>query len=727
MVEKLVSLREAARVVGVPYKRILGWTEPSTKRPALECQRRGGRLFVDVEALRQFMAPGGHDLRLAAAAALFQVPRRTMRLWCREGYRGVKLDHARHGELLFTSKAAVEAFLARASAIADGGNAGDRHEPADVGAPPPVGEYVLAVSHAAQLAGVRSDTVRRWATEGLPGSGARLQHEERDGTIYTSRRALRDFLERINGDKPAGETFDLPASEAAKRACVSTQTFRRWCDRGCCGVELAHGYRGTKRFTSAEALDDFLRRVEEHRARWMAEGNRLQHSIRTLPPRDVAWEERQEPTDREREVRRAEQGLDRGGFEGGPAREPKRRTPTMCLHKATNRAYVWMTGKRHYLGRWGSPEAREAYERLLAEVRANGGTLPPSPGELTVMELLERFWHHAVEYYRRPDGGPSRELDCLRYALRPLKDLYGGTPAGEFGTRAFKTVRDTWIRGHVRGQRGPAARGRINRDMQRVKGLFKWAVAEELVPAAVHETLRAIPALKRGRSDARETEPVQPVPQEHVAAIRPYLSRQVRALVDLQLLTGARPGEVTILRPCDVERSGDVWLYRPAFHKNAHRNHDRTVFLGPKAQAVLRPFLLRADDAYCFAPREAVAERVAAMHAARRTPPGQGNEPGTNRKGLPRREPGGRYSVASYGAAIARGCAKASAKRAEEGLPPIPRWGPHRLRHTRGTEVRARHGIEAAQVVLGHAQLSATEIYAEKNLETARRLAALEG
>jgi integrase len=54
-------------------------------------------------------------------------------------------------------------------------------------------------------------------------------------------------------------------------------------------------------------------------------------------------------------------------------------------------------------------------------------------------------------------------------------------------------------------------------------------------------------------------------------------------------------------------------------------------------------------------------------------------------------------------------------------------WHPHQLRHSAATEIRKRFGIEAAQHVLGHATLNVTEIYAEKNSEAARQIAAAIG
>ncbi len=90
-------------------------------------------------------------------------------------------------------------------------------------------------------------------------------------------------------------------------------------------------------------------------------------------------------------------------------------------------------------------------------------------------------------------------------------------------------------------------------------------------------------------------------------------------MIQLQLLTGMRSGEVVLLRPCDVDQSGTVWVYRPAWHKTDYREIARTIFLGPRAQELLRPWLARAVESFCFSPLEAEAERNAARRAARTT------------------------------------------------------------------------------------------------------------
>src|SRR5215217_3150172 len=54
----------------------------------------------------------------------------------------------------------------------------------------------------------------------------------------------------------------------------------------------------------------------------------------------------------------------------------------------------------------------------------------------------------------------------------------------------------------------------------------------------------------------------------------------VAAMVELQLLTGARPQEVMTLRPADVhDRGTGVWHYVPRAHKTEHHGRGRVVVL----------------------------------------------------------------------------------------------------------------------------------------------------
>lgn len=256
--------------------------------------------------------------------------------------------------------------------------------------------------------------------------------------------------------------------------------------------------------------------------------------------------------------------------------------------------------------------------------------LRASISQISVGELLSAYLDHAKKYY---GGGSRGEYANMVLAVRPLKEFYSRRPVREFGPLQLKSVRDRFI---ARGN----ARTYVNANVGRIVRVFRWRVAEGLVTPDVPLALAMVPGLRRGRTDAAEGDKVRPVEDALVEATLTHLSPTLKAMVRLQQLTGMRPGELVILRPGDVDRSGDVWEYRPTTHKNAYRDQERTIYFGPKAQNVLRPFLLRPADAYCFSPREVERQRRAELSASRKTPLSCGNRPGTNRRRNAKRPPG---------------------------------------------------------------------------------------
>jgi integrase len=327
---------------------------------------------------------------------------------------------------------------------------------------------------------------------------------------------------------------------------------------------------------------------------------------------------------------------------------------------------------------------------------------------LSCNEIMLAYIEEHSEYYRK-DGRSTGELELVKYALKFVKRLYGHRAASEFGPLALKTVRDDMIAAGL-------CRRTINNQVGRIKRVFRWATANELVPPSVYQGLQAVPGLRRGRSAAKETEPVRPVPEEHVEAVLGVVPAPVGAMIRLQLLTGMRPGEVVTMRGRDIDRTGEVWTYVPESHKTEHHGQSRFVHLGPKAQAVVRPFLKADPDGFLFSARDAEEARQARRRLERVSPmtPSQAKR---KRKRNRERAPGGRYTVKSYRRCVARAC---------EGLD-VPSWHPHQLRHNAGTRLRKEYGIEAARVVLGHRSAAVTEIYAEMDQAAAARIMASVG
>ncbi|MCX5691873.1 MAG: site-specific integrase, partial [Planctomycetota bacterium] len=316
-----------------------------------------------------------------------------------------------------------------------------------------------------------------------------------------------------------------------------------------------------------------------------------------------------------------------------------------------DRAFVEVGGRRIYLGRWNSPESIELYHRTIAEWLSNGQTSNDDRAQITVTEVAAAFWLHAQDHYRHPDGSLIKgSIEGYRWAIVPLKHLYGGLKAQEFGPVALRAVQQDMVR------RGWARRV-VNQRVNLIRAIFRWAAAREMIPATVHTALTTLESLRRGRTEAPDHPPVRPVPEHMISAIEPHVSRQVWGLVRLAVLTGARAGELVIMRSIDLDTSRDVWVYRPQAHKTQYAGRTREIFLGDKAQAVLKPFLsTRRLDAYMFSPQEAEEERRVAAAARRKTPRSYGNVRGSNRVRKPKRTPGDRYDVAAFAKAIARGC-----------------------------------------------------------------------
>jgi integrase len=385
--------------------------------------------------------------------------------------------------------------------------------------------------------------------------------------------------------------------------------------------------------------------------------------------------------------------------------------PAYRLHRQSGQAIVTLTDgtggrKDVLLGKYDSPESRAEYLRVLAEWQSAGRTLPrpTACNALSVHELLDAYWTWAEKTYRDSDGTPTRELENLKDALRPLRKLYGSTDAAKFGPMALRTVREDMIAAGL-------CRRTINTRVGRLKRVFRWAVSYEVLPAVVYEALRAVPGLQRGRGEARDTEPIKPVPEADVRATLPFLPAGVAAIVEVQLLAGCRVSEVLTMRGCDLDVTGSTWIYRPAKHKNRNRGIDRVIFLGPLSQTIIKRFLKTDLQAYLFAPADALAARDARKAAARktkRTP----SQLARTRKAKPKWRPRDRYCRNSYRQAIDRACANAGVKK----------WSPLQLRHTAATLIRARYGVEAAKAILGHTRVETTQIYAEQNLGKAEEI-----
>jgi integrase len=429
-----------------------------------------------------------------------------------------------------------------------------------------------------------------------------------------------------------------------------------------------------------------------------------------------------------------------------------KKPPSYLLHKPSAQARVRINGRDVYLGEYDTEASQEAYHRIIAQWTATSGKvdLAPAAGrrramvapcnDPTIAEVVVAYWQHCKDHYMSPEGERTSTLYKIKNALRQLRQLCGTMPASEFGAPMLETYQSHLIAADL-------ARTTINDYTSVVRRMFRWAVSKRMVPALVLHELSAVDGLRIGRSGVREPDPVGPVPEETVLATIAHTSQIIADMIQLQLLSGARPGEVCRMTTGEIDASGPIWIYTPRRHKTAYRGKRRQIVFGPRAQAILGPYLRKQWDVPIFSPAEGEAQSRAARTAARKTPLSCGNRAGKGGKARRKRAPGNRYTVNSYRRAIWRACdrtfppppelrrQKGERKAAwlkrldDEGRQRLAqwrkdrRWHPNQLRHTRATEVRKTFGIEAAGAILGHSKLSTTEIYAEKNLAQATEVA----
>ncbi len=398
--------------------------------------------------------------------------------------------------------------------------------------------------------------------------------------------------------------------------------------------------------------------------------------------------------------------------------------PGYRLHKSSGQAIVRLGGRMFYLGPFGSEKSRQEYAKLKSEwlVSKNAEKFVQSPDGPTIAAVCLAYLDHAEVYY-----GLGKELEAMTRAIRPLSELYATLPAKMFGPLEFKAVRGWWLSRECQTIAGRCTRQYVNTQMKRLVRVLKWSVGEAMVPPSVHEAIKCVATLKAGRSEAPEAPPIRPVTEPVIERTLLELPPIVADMVRVQLLTGARPGEVCQLTPAMVDRSSDVWTITLAKHKNAHRGKTRTLYAGPLAQLILTKYLLRAEDDCLFRPCDTLAKQLQVRSEQRTTPEKYGNRPGTNRVRKPKRQPGVKYLRHSYARAIERACDKAfpappeiKADKAKlRAWRVLHRWSPNQLRHTRATDIRKQFGLESASSVLGHSQLSTTLIYAEQDAERA--------
>ena len=379
-------------------------------------------------------------------------------------------------------------------------------------------------------------------------------------------------------------------------------------------------------------------------------------------------------------------------------------------------AYARFNGRVVSFGAAG-PKAERWFQQVLAEWLANGQRFPDDGNvAVTVADVIAGFLENAEREHSQV------EIYKLRRAVAPVLARFRSLPAAKFGVSCLEAVQQhlaldlherTVRRRKKRRKADPEvptersrtyhlSRATIRSRINAIRRCWRWAEQRRLVPPGSWDHLRTLEHVKPGRTPAKESKIVDPVPWQEVEAVLPHLTTPIRACVLLQWWSGMRPSEALTMTGRQLQRTGTVWLYRPLQHKGVWRGRDRIVRLGPKAQEVLQPLLRLDPDAALISPLDAFLEIKTKKRARRKTrvQPSQRARDERNAKKSP--PVGAFYDVNSYRTAIHRACDLAG----------VPRWSPHRLRHACAARLFEAGEFEAARAVLGHSRLDMTRHYA---------------
>lgn len=390
----------------------------------------------------------------------------------------------------------------------------------------------------------------------------------------------------------------------------------------------------------------------------------------------------------------------------------KNAIPSYLLHKRSGQARVRIHGRDYLLGPYGSEESRIRYGELIAKFAShvpvdplaagsNRGTIrgtdSDDPGP-SIAELIVAFLEHAKTHYVK-NGEPTSEQHCIRAAVRPLRELYGLTPAKDFGPLALKAVRAKLVESGL-------SRNTVNSNIGKIRRMFRFGVANEMVPVEVLQRLEAVSPLLAGRTEARDLPPRHAVDQADIDAVKTHVRPLVKDLIDLQLLTGARSGELLALTTSMIDRGGAVWRSQLTDHKCQHKGKSRTLYFGPKAQLIVAKYLSADPDKRLFSMTRCAYCR--AITRACEVAFGMPDELRNIDKKLSEAET----------QKLRRQAAEWRADHC---------WSPHWLRHTAATRVREQLGIENVQSLLGHSDAEMSRHYSAKMDKLAAQTAAVCG
>ena len=375
--------------------------------------------------------------------------------------------------------------------------------------------------------------------------------------------------------------------------------------------------------------------------------------------------------------------------------------PKLCIQKGNGKRsdYAFVNipdpehkGKRKRI-RFGHPEDPNTHIRyqecklkwkageVIFPSTATPQTAEPEaePRPMKLMELFQK-WLEANQgvYTASPTGVVTTWEQQRRVALMLAE--YKDIPVDDFTVvmlRQFQRKLD---------ESGKYKMGTVNTYVGYVKAAYAWGRAEGYVSREAANDIASLSRLQKGRCKSKPNSRRKSVPPEVVAKTLPHLKPQQRLIIELLMLTGARPGEICSMRVEDIDRTSTPWVYWPLHHKNEWKDQERAIPLGPKAREKLTEWIKTRGikSGYLFP-----------------VIGGRGRQP----KSLHYTSEALRYAIIyvnkTYG---------------------YPKWSPYQCRHTVAMQVKKQFDPSKAQKALGHKSLNTTELYFDMDLQEAKEV-----
>ena len=394
---------------------------------------------------------------------------------------------------------------------------------------------------------------------------------------------------------------------------------------------------------------------------------------------------------------------------------PKLKNRPPEYKKSGKYAVVYHNGKRIYLGLYGTPESHVAYSRHVAESKTNPTFhLEKEETDIAVSELAAAFLDHT-----KATADSRSYSHCRIVILEFLDKLYGdGTSVDDFKPSSLKLVREEMIRSRR------FCRRTVNRYTHRIVAIFAWGVENELVTETTWRALKSVKTLPEGYPGTFDNEEREPVPDEVIRKTLPFMPPTLRAMVQVQYLTGCRPDEILKMRVGRIDRTrgNGLWYYVLKHHKTKKHIGEKEIALGEPEQKLIAPYLEgKKPDAAVFSPRTAQEERNAEKRANRKTKITPSQTARNKVRAVKPSRYGEFYTPSGYRQAIEYAIDKGN-RRLPEGEK-IPHWYPYQLRHSASTATELAHSDEDAQALLGHKTVNMTKRYTKTQTKRREALA----